>query len=166
MEIQQQIAYDITDAFGELTQIISALNSDQLNTVPFEGSWSIGQVTEHIIKSSSGVPDEKTEETSRAFDEHVSVLKEIFEDMDSKGEADPSLWPDNPPHDTTQLTQSLEENKQTLLQTALSKNLKELCLDMEFPTIGHLTRYEWLSFIVVHTRRHTRQIRNILLHIA
>ena len=165
MEIQQQLAYDLTAVFGDLTQIISVLNDEQLNTIPFEGSWTVGQVTEHIIKSSSGIPDGNTTAPNREIDSYVPELKKIFENMEEKAQADPSLWPGDAPHDSNVLLQALEENKQALLQIALQKEPDDLCMDMEFPTLAYLTRYEWLSFIIVHTRRHTNQIRNILQHL-
>ncbi|WP_346239539.1 DinB family protein [Niabella insulamsoli] len=166
MVIQQQLAYDITDAFGELIQILSALNSDQLNTAPSADSWTVGQVAEHVMKSSSGIPDQNTSQANRPFDENLIIIRDIFENMDLKAKADPALWPSHPPHETEALIQALEQNKQALLPIALEKDLEALCLDMEFPTIGQLTRFEWLNFIVVHTRRHTRQVRHILQQIS
>ncbi len=46
---------------------------------------------------------------------------------------------------------------------ANSKDLSVVCLDMELPTFGHLTRYEWLRFMMVHALRHTIQIEKIFL---
>jgi hypothetical protein len=34
------------------------------------------------------------------------------------------------------------------------------------PTVGLITRAEWLSFIVVHTQRHIWQLKNISKAIA
>jgi hypothetical protein len=40
-------------------------------------------------------------------------------------------------------------------------DLTRICLDMELPTIGYLTRYEWLWFIEMHLRRHTFQLQDM-----
>ncbi len=37
-----------------------------------------------------------------------------------------------------------------------------ICLDNELPTFGTLTIYEWISFALVHTQRHTQQLKKIL----
>jgi hypothetical protein len=36
-----------------------------------------------------------------------------------------------------------------------------LCMEFDFPGFGHLTRYEWLKFIVFHTQRHIHQLKQI-----
>lgn len=41
-------------------------------------------------------------------------------------------------------------------------DLKVLCLDFEFPTLGYMTRFEWLHFYVVHTQRHIKQLAKML----
>jgi hypothetical protein len=34
---------------------LSSIRQEQINTVPFPGSWTAGQVAEHILLSASGV---------------------------------------------------------------------------------------------------------------
>ncbi len=50
----QELQSDINKTFTELKEVISSFNEDQINLIPFEGSWTPGQVAEHIILSVSG----------------------------------------------------------------------------------------------------------------
>lgn len=153
---------NINKTFNDLITILSGINEKDLNRIPFENSWSIGQVVEHIILCGNGIPDHKTDISTRRQNEKVPILKKIFSNMDEKSKADPALTPhgfDHKPHD---LINQLKAIGEKLRSIATERNLNAICLDMEFPTLGLLTRYEWLSFICFHTQRHTRQIKNIL----
>lgn len=41
-------------------------------------------------------------------------------------------------------------------------DLSFICLDFELPGTGALTGLEWIHFLSTHTRRHVRQLRNIV----
>ena len=69
-------------------------------------------------------------------------------------------------HRKDTLVQKIKEIRNHLKNIAETSDLTTLCVDMEFPSFGQLTRYEWLRFILFHTQRHTRQIVNIGKHLA
>ncbi len=156
---------NITKTFDGLVNTLFKANDTDLNKIPFENSWSIGQVAEHIILCGNGIPDSKTEISTRQKDEKVPVLKDIFLNMDEKSKADPALTPHGVTHKQEDLVNQIKAVKEKLCLIAEEKDLNDICLDMEFPTLGLLTRYEWLSFICFHTQRHTRQIENIIKHL-
>ena len=60
--------------------------------------------------------------------------------------------------------ENLVLNIQTVSDRIISfssrNDLRVLCLDFEFPTLGHMTRFEW-HFYVVHTQRHIKQLTKI-----
>ncbi len=83
----QQLESDINKTFTVFAEIISSFNKDQFNLIPFEGSWTAGEVAEHIILSVSGF--EKTmngpvAETGRAPDALNEKIKAIFLDFTTK----------------------------------------------------------------------------------
>lgn len=159
------LLFEINKTFDTLIGILSKTNNIDVNKIPFEGSWSIGQVAEHIIICGSGIPDNETKSAAREKDEKVSILKGIFLNMDEKAEADASVRPHGIAHKQDDLINQIKAMKEKLCLIAANKDLGALCLDMEFPTLGLLTRYEWLSFICFHTQRHSRQIENIIKHL-
>jgi hypothetical protein len=50
-----------------------------------------------------------------------------------------------------------------LARAAKTQDLHATCLDFEMPTVGTLTRIEWLSFAVVHTQRHIWQLKKMAM---
>ncbi len=162
---RQHITKDISTIFNAVVESIKNTDEAAFNTTPFKGSWTIGQVTEHIVICSRGIQDSRTGDTTRAYDENLEQLRDIFLNMEEKSKAAPQVTPHPPPHNKTRLIDHLEANKLHLLAIAAEKDLTKLSLDMEFPYMGYFTRYEWLSFICLHTQRHLNQIRNIQQHL-
>ena len=151
---------DINKTIDDLVEVILNTDDKHLDAAVTENSWSVGQVVEHIIICGSGIPDTKTEAASRPPDEKVPILKDIFLNMNEKYKADPSLSPRSNRHDKNELSMQVDRMRANLIQIVKEKDLSLLCLDMEFPSIGFLTRYEWIRFILFHTQRHTIQARN------
>lgn len=160
-----QLHQDISSVFDEGINILNEIPQALFNKIPFEDSWTIGQVAEHIAICSCGIPDNHVKEAERAYDENEEALRGIFLDMSQKAKADPAVTPHLPPHEKEELLEKIKANKILLTNTINGKELSQLCLDMEFPFMGYLTRYEWLRFVQVHTQRHLNQIRNIQAHL-
>lgn len=161
-----QLSQDISSVFDEVIAILNEVPQDLFNEVPFEDSWTIGQVAEHIAICSRGIPDSHVKEAERHYDENVETLKAIFLDMSQKAKADPAVTPHLPPHQKEDLLEKIKANKLLLSKTIDDKELSPICLDMEFPFMGYLTRYEWLRFVQVHTQRHLNQVKNIQAHLV
>ncbi|MFC3199926.1 DinB family protein [Parapedobacter deserti] len=161
----EYISKEVHTVFDAVIAALETVPAHIVNEVPFEGSWTLGQVAEHIIICSQGVPDSKSQHAERAYDEKAADLRAMFSDRNQKSEADPQVYPKETSHNLRQLIVQLTHNKERLLQIAGGKNLTALCLDMEFPFIGYLTRYEWLTFICIHTQWHLNQITDILRHL-
>src|SRR5690606_23068765 len=130
--------------------------NDQVNVVPFEGSWTAGQVAEHVLKS-SGVAEilyGNVEPADRAPDQHVAPLREQFLNFGIKMQSPEFILPSDGDHDKAQLAADLENVWKKTAAAAATLDLSMMCLDFALPTIGTMTRYEWISFLVVHTQRH------------
>ncbi|MGJ1432036.1 DinB family protein [Sphingobacterium spiritivorum] len=161
MNLNDQVTKSIEYIFGQFHQSLQTTEETQLNSIPFEDSWTIGQTADHIIICSSGIPDEHTQVSERSFDQYIAVLKGMFLNMDLKFKADPSLLPRKKLYTKNELLTEIDVNRSNLLKSIESTDLTVICTDMAFPQVGYLTRYEWLSFIGYHTQRHLIQIENI-----
>lgn len=159
--MREELIIAIETTFGHLIDELSKFDDSTLNQIPFEGSWTAGQTAEHIIICGSGIPDAKTTKTSRPYDEKVKPIKDLFLDYELKFKADPSLEPRSSIHKRDELVQKIKKIKEHHKNSAVTLDLEFLCEDMEFPSFGYLTRYEWLCFILFHTQRHTHQITTI-----
>jgi len=148
----------------ELSQTIDSFEQETFNEVPFEDSWTPGQVTEHIFLSVSGILNTvngNTSPTQRDPQQMVAPLRDAFLNFNIKMQSPDFILPSNEPKDKMTLRQSLEDTFKGLAHVARTQDLNVTCLDFEMPTVGTLTRIEWISFAVVHTQRHIWQLKKI-----
>lgn len=147
-----------------LLQTIKTFETDQFNTVPFPGSWTAGQVSEHILLSASGgvkILNSGGQTTARDPQEKVGPLRDLFLNFDIKMTSPDFIKPSNIPQDKEKILQSVEDTFEPMINLAKKQDLSLTYTDFEMPQFGMLTRLEWLSFILFHTRRHIRQLQNI-----
>ncbi|MEN0056557.1 MAG: DinB family protein [Mucilaginibacter sp.] len=142
---------------------------DDLNRVPFKGSWTAGQLAEHVILSLSlgtKVIEGNTQATDRAPDKHVKDVKDLFLNFDLKFKSAPDITPADKPYDKDTLSTSLKKLFNGLINLAQTKDLTDTCLAAEFKGIGYLTGLEWAYQQVYHTQRHIQQLKDIQEHLG
>lgn len=158
---RETLAEEMQQAADEFMATLSRFSNEQLNTVPFAGSWTAGQVADHIRKATDGLPDANTKAADRDPSLYVETLTSLFLDFKAKYESPEFVRPDIGPFQTRALLRELVRIKNENAAIALTRDLTHLCLDFEMPGLGHLTRYEWLKFMVAHIQRHSYQLKNI-----
>ena len=155
---------ELKNTGGELQQILSSFTQEEINKVPFAGSWTAGQVAEHVLKSASGVlanVNSDVHPTERNPEENVKMLSDAFLNFEIKMKSPDFILPGDDPKDKNDLMDSLTSAMSGLEQAARTEDLSATCTAFEMPTVGALTRIEWLSFANVHTLRHIHQLKNI-----
>lgn len=160
----QEILNDFTESADDLLQTLSRFSKEEFNCVPFEGSWTAGQVAEHVLKSASGVPhvlNGSVKETERAVDAMLPTLTSIFLDFSTKLQSPDFIIPSNGPHDKEEMIQAMTETMEKIKSTASTADLDKTCTSFPFPQLGEMTRLEWLFFSSSHSKRHTHQLKNI-----
>lgn len=157
----ENLITDLRETFDKFITTVSTFDELILNQPPHYGGWTAGQVADHIVKGTIGLPDGQTQEPAREADCFVQHLKELFLNFDLKMESPDFIYPEKGPFSIRQLITALEVNKQQYIESIEAQDSKALCLDFEFPTFGFLTRYEWLMFTQFHIQRHTHQLRQI-----
>jgi len=161
---REQLLNDLDQSEQEFYTTLAAFQPLQVNYIPFEGSWTAGQVAEHILLAESGIPETvlgTTEETDRPVAQYVPVIESIFLDFTAKYSAPEFIIPSAGPHDQQQLLDAFKAERAAIREIAANEDLTLTCTDFEFPQIANLTRWEWLQFVLCHSKRHTRQLRNI-----
>lgn len=164
--VQQQQATEAKDAINAAyDQFLGALDQfteEEINAVPFEGSWTPAQVAHHIIRATKGIPDTNTRIADRASDAKVPEIEAVFLDFSVKFTSPEFILPDTTrKFDKKNLLERLSTIRNTHIEHITSTELAEICLDFELPGIGYLTRYEWYRFIAAHCRRHSFQLQKI-----
>ncbi|SKB44320.1 DinB family protein [Daejeonella lutea] len=162
--MSNSLKQEVEQTFRELISMLSSIDEKKFNSVPFEGSWTPGQLADHLFKSYDAVNVLKgrTEAPSRPYDQNVQGLKDIFLNFETKMESPDFIIPSNEPIEKEKMLQGLRTRTNALMAIAENDDLSLLCLDFAFPANGCLTRFEWLSFINFHTMRHNNQLKKII----
>lgn len=155
----------IKEIMEELQKVFSSFTQQQVDVVPFKGSWTAGQVAEHIIKSIGNLPEFLNSNTvptnDRPFDANVSTLQHIFLDFNIKMQSPEFILPVAPQHEKGEILEAFSTMQTQMITAAETLDLTLTCKSFEMPGLGFLTRMEWLNFFTVHTQRHTHQLKNI-----
>lgn len=161
---KEQLINVLEDTSEDLLKTLSGYSAEQINSLPFEGSWTAGQVTEHVLKSLSGTPEillGSTKATERPADAKAGTLQAIFMDFTSKMQSPDFILPSAEPKEKEALINSIQKVMTEMTRIAGVVDLSETCTSFALPQMGELTRYEWIWFAVCHTKRHINQLKNI-----
>jgi hypothetical protein len=137
---------------------------EQFNTRPAYGGWTAGQVAEHLLLSGGVVETiagRTAPTTTRQPDAHCAMIAGVFLDFNTKLQSPDFIIPSAGYHDQQEMIGKLKIVWEKIKEGVRRLDLSVTCLDFEFPTVGPLTRLEWLWFYVWHTQRHLNQLKNI-----
>lgn len=139
---------------------IARFTSESFNAKPTGGGWSAGQVAEHLRQSYGVIKvlDADPKPTYRPIDANLPALKDIFLDFGAKYQTPDFIDPPDDRYDVGEMRAEISQAKNAFLEAARTMDLSLTCQDDIFP--DH-TRLEWLHFVVMHTLRHTRQMRKL-----
>jgi hypothetical protein len=162
--MSKEIINQLDAALGETLQLLSSFNEKELNTVPFEGSWTAAQVCRHLFKSEDGMDRllyAPTEAADRNPEEKAQGLKDIFLNFEHKMKSPDFIKPEEKHYEKEELEGPLKETKDKMVEAAQQVNLAEIApLPDGHPFKGN-TKLEMLHFITYHTIRHNHQLKNI-----
>ncbi len=151
-------------ALGETVQLLSSFTQEDLNHVPFEGSWTAAQVGRHLYKSEEGMDSlllTPTETVNRPPDQNAAQLESILMDFENKMKSPDFILPEERVYDKAELIESLLTVKSTMLAATQGANLSQLApLPDGHPLTGN-TKLEIVHFVTYHTARHNHQIKAI-----
>ena len=156
-----QLQQQITEVFDHFSKLLSQLSEEILNNPPKQGSWTIGQLAQHVTLATSGLPDTQTRPAERKPDELEPAIKEIFLNFEKKAISPEFISPEKKIYKKDSLLEELQQNKISLLKSIKEKEMSDLCMDMELPGLGKLTRYEWIKLVIYHVQRHTVQLKKL-----
>jgi hypothetical protein len=168
MNSSEKVISDFENNTREFVEVLSSFTQDQLNVVPFEGSWTAGKVGRHVFKALVGMPktlEGPVTKTERKPDELIEPIDKIFLDFTKKLNAPSFIIPEDREYNRQEMTEALTDK---ITQTIITAKPLDLTAStaFELPTFGLLTRHELLHFAGVHTKRHTRQLRKIREHLT
>lgn len=165
MDISKQaLASQAKRTGADILNILASFNEEQFNTQPSYGGWTAGQVAEHLLLSggvAEAINGHTRPTTDRQPDAHCAMIAGIFLDFSTKLQSPDFILPSGGYHDKTDHIDKTKLVWERIGEGIDALDLSVTCTDFEMPTVGHLTRLEWLWFYVWHTQRHLCQLNNI-----
>lgn len=147
-----------------LLDTVSTFGEAEFNAVPFPGSWTAGQVSEHLLKAESGITvllEGPSGPADRDPARYVGRLEEIFLDFEKRYLSPPDILPSEGPHHPLLLSTLLGDNRKKIEALVAVADPGAVLRLYPFPGMDFLTVTEWMCFAHCHARRHTRQMRLI-----
>ena len=163
--MDKNIIAEFEESTTDLLKTISSFRQEQFNLVPFEGSWTAGQVAEHLYKSESNAirqmkgntkPTEKSD-----TDANEKIIRLSFLNFNTKFQSPDFILPSPEPKLKEKFIKRFEKTREDIRKLIDTEDLSLTCTDFSFPGIGEITRLEWICFVNCHSIRHTRQMNNI-----
>ncbi|HEY4966574.1 MAG TPA: DinB family protein [Puia sp.] len=150
-----------SDAIGELTDLMSAVDEDKVNTIPYEGSWTAPQLLRHVTKSINGMTralQMDAKPATRNPSERTDELKKIFLDFSKKLTQPEFIVPEERVYEKQSAIEGLNKSFGRFKESAAVANGDDL---VEGLPLGPITKLEIIHFVLYHTQRHVHQMKKI-----
>jgi hypothetical protein len=160
----EKIIREADETLSALEYEFSRFDSPQINEVPFEGSWTAGQLAEHLVLSNSGfleVINGPVAETDKPADLMVKEIRKDFLNFNVNYNSPKEIYPEDRTYNQPELLKSLKQIREGISDAITGLDLTKTCTAYELPGYGFLTRLEAIYFVIYHTQRHVHQLKNI-----
>jgi len=150
-----------SDAISQITDLMSAVDEDKVNTVPYEGSWTAPQLLRHVTKSINGMTramQMEAKPAKRDPSERIDELKKIFLDFSKKLTQPDFIVPEERVYQKQSAIEELNKSFSRFKESAAGANLDDL---IEGLPLGPITKLEIIHFVLYHTQRHLHQMKKI-----
>jgi hypothetical protein len=164
IKISDEALSELQHILDSFTEEFSKFSVEQVNTVPYEDSWTPGQVAEHVNMSVSGFNDMlngPVKDTDRPYDAMVADLKKYFLDYSIKMQSPDFVIPEAKNYGKASLLHALNSSFTNIVHSAKTLAADKTCTGFELPVLGYLTRLEAIAFVTYHTQRHIHQLKKM-----
>ncbi len=152
------------ETLSALENVFSEFDAAEINKVPFEGSWTAGQLAKHLVMANSGflqIINGPVTDTDKPADLMVQEIRNDFLNFNVKYDSPKEIYPEDSIYDYSELLENLKQIRLGTLNAATGLDLTKTCVSYELPGYGFLTRLEAIYFVIYHTQRHIHQLKNI-----
>lgn len=148
---------------NELVWVLEEFTPAELNEIAAPGSWTAGQVGDHLHKSYGVIHTLKGNVVlaNRPVDEKIPEVKDLFLNYKIKMESSEGILPSINYIDKDNLITGIKDRIGQFQELIETEDLSLICADYAIPEYGPFTRFEWIYFTIYHTQRHLHQIAQI-----
>ena len=158
---KKEIIYAINVVLMQLTGFVISMADDQINKIPFKGSWTAGQLICHIIKSVTGMAaaiGKPGTPATRDVTKKVIGLKQTFLDFTITLQAPEFIVPETKNYEKDNLVKDLQNCLKQLKEAVSAADMSEIVAGLP---LGEVTKLEILHFVLYHSQRHLFQMKKI-----
>jgi hypothetical protein len=151
----------IKETLQSITFLLNSVDEPVLNQIPFENSWSLAQVADHITRSAASITHAlqlEAKPAARSLLERRQELADTFLDMTHKFRSPDFILPTQDQYNKEALLDRLNKTYRHLMEVAGEVDLGGI---IKHPAFGDITKHELLYFVLYHTQRHLNQVKNI-----
>ena len=147
MDKEQELAAFIAIK-DELLSMLGPLDEEGMNRVPFPGSWTAGQLGEHLLKSFAAIDLSKVRiaPLQRPVDGKFPQMDAVFLDFQMKIQSADFILPGREGISGRSLMDGLRKTTDAIAAYAREHDLSFTCQDFEVLGFGDLTAQEWIHF--------------------
>ena len=127
---KNEIIIAIGDTVSQLTDLMSSVENDKINLVPYESSWTASQLLRHVTKSISGMAKAMhmdAKPTDRNPGERIEQLKNVFLDFSQKLKSPEFIVPEEGTYEKQFTIDDLNKSFNQFKENANNANLKRTC---------------------------------------
>lgn len=158
---KEELLGALKNLVAHLMQVLSAFDGQNINTIPFEGSWTAAQVVDHITRSNMSITKAfalKGAAINRDPGERVQELKDVFLNLNNKFQSPDFILPTQDIYEKQILIALLSRSVDKIKEVSCQADLSEM---INHPAFGDITKFEILHFVLFHTQRHIHQLKKI-----
>lgn len=149
---------------NELISLLEPLDEERINLIPFPGSWTPAQLGDHLLKSYRLIDWSKVqaEPCARPSDEKCPQIDAVFLDFTTKYQPPAAVVPAAERISGRNLMEDLRTATEGIADFARTHDLAFTCPEFGVIGFGEMTAREWIRFLTAHSKRHVRQLKDIL----
>jgi hypothetical protein len=158
---REKLLASLDKTTSQLLEVINKFTPQNINSIPFEGSWTAGQVADHVTKSNISITRALSltgTAINRDPGERIQELAEVFLNFSTKLKSPDFILPGQDYYEKEVIIAHLNHWLVKLKEIAQESDLSEM---IKHPAFGDITKFEILHFVLYHTQRHIRQLENI-----
>ena len=149
------------EAVSQLTALMLSVDENQINSIPYENSWTAPQLLRHVTKSINGMAKAMlmdAKPAGRDPGERIEELKKIFLDFSHKLQSPEFIVPEEGNYERQPAIDTLNNAFNQFKENANSADLNGLVQGLP---LGPITKLEIIHFVLFHTQRHLNQMKKI-----
>ncbi|MEO6541607.1 MAG: DinB family protein [Ferruginibacter sp.] len=151
----------IEEVISQMAGLMMPLGEQQVNSIPYENSWTAGQLFNHVTLSINGMAkamSKESEPAERDPGEKIAGLKKAMLDFSVKMKSPDFIVPEDGPFEKQATIEELQRSFTQFSENTGKANLNDMVEGLPF---GPVTKLEMLHFVLYHSQRHLHQMKNI-----